>query len=152
MRTLSKAFGRAGVRLGYAVAGSDIISHFLKVKAPYNLGLLAMGSALEVLREARSKKVEIQQIRAERSRVAAALTSLSGVETVYPSEANFLLFRCPQSREVCRQLLGKGIVVRDRSSLPGLEDCIRVTIGTVAENDRFLSELELCSSERRGPR
>ncbi len=152
VRTLSKAFGQAGVRLGYAVAGAEIIAHFLKVKAPYNLGLLAMRSGLEVLREARSKRVEMLQIRAEKVRVAAALTRLSSIETVYPSEANFLLFRCPGSREVCRQLLGKGIVVRDRSSLPGLEDCIRVTIGTLAENDRFLSELEICSPERRGPR
>ena len=142
VRTLSKAFGRAGVRLGYAVAGAEIISLFLKVKAPYNLGLLAMKSGLEVLREARSKRVEIQQIRAEKVRVAGALTRLSSIETVYPSEANFLLFRRPRSGEVCRQLLAKGIVVRDRSSLPGLEDCIRVTIGTMAENDRFLSELE----------
>ena len=151
VRTLSKAFGRAGVRLGYAVAGAEIISLFLKVKAPYNLGLLAMKSGLEVLREARSKRVEIQQIRAERVRVAASLARLSSIETVYPSEANFLLFRCPRSREMCRQLLGKGIVVRDRSSLPGLKDCIRVTIGTMTENDRFLNELEICL-ERRGLR
>ncbi len=148
VRTLSKAFGRAGVRLGYAVAGAEIISHFLKVKAPYNLGLPAMRSGLEVLRDARSKRIEMQQIRAERIRVAGALARLSNIGTVYPSEANFLLFRCPRSREVCRQLLGKGIVVRDRSSLPGLEDCIRVTIGTTDENDRFLSELEICSLER----
>ena len=152
VRTLSKAFGRAGVRLGYAVAGAEIISLFLKVKAPYNLGQLAMKSGVEVLRAARSKRVEMQQIRAERVRVAASLARLSSIETVYPSDANFLLFRCPRSREVCSQLLGKGIVVRDRSSLPGLEGCIRVTIGTMAENDRFLSELELCSPERRGPR
>ncbi len=144
VRTLSKAFGRAGVRLGYAVAGAEIISLFLKVKAPYNLGVLAIKSGLEVLREAPSKRVEMQQIRAEKIRVAASLARLSDIERVYPSEANFLLFRCPQSQEVCRQLLGKGIVLRDRSSLPGLEDCIRVTIGTMTENNRFLNELEIC--------
>ena len=143
VRTLSKAFGRAGVRLGYAVAGAEIISLFLKVKAPYNLGLLAMKSGIEVLRETRSKRVEMLQIRAEKVRVAASLARLSSIETVYPSEANFLLFRCSRSREVCRQLLEKGIVVRDRSSLPGLGDCIRVTIGTMTENDRFLNEVNI---------
>ena len=145
VRTLSKALGRAGIRLGYAVAGAEIISLFLKVKAPYNLGLLAMRSGLEVLRERRSHQFEIREICRERSRVSDRLIRLRSVERVYPSEANFLLFRCPQSREVCDRLLAAGIVVRDRSSLPGLQDCIRVTIGTAAENDRFLSEFESLS-------
>ena len=78
----------------------------------------------------------------ERDRVAAQLRDIPEIEKVFPSQANFLLFRCPQASLVCQRLLEKNIVVRDRSSLRDLEDCIRVSIGTSSENDLFLSELQ----------
>ena len=70
------------------------------------------------------------------------LNQIQAIRDVFPSQANFILFHCTQASQVCKRLLEKGIVVRDRSNLMGLEDCIRVTVGTAAENDVFLNELQ----------
>lgn len=142
MRTFSKALGRAGLRLGYAVASPEIIGYFLKVKAPYNLGAMALEEGLQALGQGETRRRQIRQICRERERLAAALEELPGVARVFPSAANFLLFRCRKgASEICRRLLEKGIVVRDRSTLPGLENCLRVSVGTPPENDLFLREL-----------
>ncbi len=141
LRTLSKAFGRAALRLGYVVASSQVIDHFLKVKAPYNLNALTMENGCQALKQSESWMLNVESIRRERERMASQLSEIPPIAQVFPSQANFLLFRCPQASQVCRRLLEKGIVVRDRSSLPGLEDCIRVSVGTPAENSLFLKEL-----------
>ena len=142
LRTLSKAFGRAGIRLGYAVASPEVVSHFLKVKAPYNLSALTMENGCQVLGESESHLHWVQEIRRERERVAAQLSEMPQIEQVFSSQTNFLLFRSPQASLICDRLLEKQIVVRDRSSLTGLENCIRVSIGTASENDLFLGELQ----------
>ena len=142
LRTLSKAFGRAGIRLGYAVASPEVIGYFLKVKAPYNLSALTMENGCQVLGESENHLHWVQEIRRERERVAAHLSEIPQIEQVFPSQANFLLFRSPLASLICDRLLEKKIVVRDRSSLSGLENCIRVSIGTSSENDLFLGELE----------
>ncbi len=142
LRTLSKAFGRAALRLGYALASGEIISCFLKVKAPYNLNSVTLARGCEALNGTEDRMQQVKAIRKERERVRTRLSGIRGVEEVFPSQANFLLFRCRRACEVCQQLLQKGIVVRDRSSAPLLHDCIRVTIGMPAENDLFLTELE----------
>jgi len=142
LRTLSKAFGQAGLRLGYTVASPQIVDHFLKVKAPYNLNVLTMDQGCQVLGQVESYLACVSEIRKERNRVAAQLRNIPGIEKVFPSQANFLLFRCPQASLVCQRLLEKNIVVRDRSSLRDLENCIRVSIGTSSENDLFLNELQ----------
>jgi histidinol-phosphate aminotransferase len=142
LRTLSKAFGQAGLRLGYTVASPQIVDHFLKVKAPYNLNVLTMEKGCQVLGQVESYLACVSEIRKERNRVAAQLRDIPGIEKVFPSQANFLLFRCPQASLVCQRLLEKNIVVRDRSSLRDLENCIRVSMGTSSENDLFLNELQ----------
>jgi histidinol-phosphate/aromatic aminotransferase/cobyric acid decarboxylase-like protein len=86
--------------------------------------------------------VQVREIRKERKRVADRLEGMQQIKEVFPSQANFLLFRCPEASLVYNQLLKKGIIVRDRSSLANLENCIRVSIGTPRENDLFLSELQ----------
>jgi len=142
LRTLSKAFGQAGMRLGYAVTSPQIVAYFMKVKAPYNMNVLTMEKGCQVLGQVESHLACVSEIRKERDRVAAQLRGIPQIERVFPSQANFLLFRCPQASLVCQRLLGKNIVVRDRSSLRDLEDCIRVSIGTSSENDLFLNELQ----------
>ena len=141
MRTLSKAFGRAALRLGYAVASPLVTSFFLKVKAPYNLSSLVMQKGLEALEGWERHREMWQRIRRERERLSRELDGMAGVGRVFPSQSNFLLFDCPQAGAVCRKLRETGIVVRDRSDLPGLSECIRVSVGTPEENDLFLSEL-----------
>lgn len=142
LRTLSKAFGRAGIRLGYAAASAEIIAHFLKVKAPYNLSSLIMKKGCGVMVEPDRSFAQVREIRKERQRVADRLGGMEQIKEVFPSQANFLLFRCPEASVVYDQLLKKGIIVRDRSSLENLENCIRVSIGTPRENELFLGEIQ----------
>ncbi len=142
LRTFSKAFGRAGVRLGYTVADPELVGYFLKVKAPYNLNAWVMEQGVQALRSTDETVGQIQKILQERTKVSEALEKLEGVTAVFPSQANFLLFRCRAPREICRRLLAEGIIIRDRSTVPGLDGCVRVTIGTAEENQLFLSRLE----------
>ena len=141
LRTLSKAFGRAALRLGYAIASEAIISQFLRVKAPYNLNALTMENGCQVLMKPARSLSLLNQIREERQRLATQLSGLPTILKVLPSQANFLLFCCAGATRICGQLLDRGVVIRDRSRLPGLENAIRVSVGTPAENDRFLKEL-----------
>ena len=142
LRTLSKAFGQAGLRLGYAAASPQIVAQFLRVKAPYNLSALTLEKGCQVLGQVESHLACVSEIRKERDRVAAQLRGIPQIEKVFPSQANFLLFRCPQASLVCQRLMKRNIVVRDRSSLRDLADCIRVSIGISSENDLFLNELQ----------
>jgi len=141
LRTFSKGFGRAAVRLGFAVTSPEIIKLFLKVKTPYNLSALTMHLGCLALADRESREENIRSIRVERERISAELRKLSGVVEVFPSDANFILFRCREASSMVNRLFEKGIVVRDRSSVPGLADCIRVSVGTPAENTLFLEEL-----------
>ncbi|MDE2925874.1 MAG: histidinol-phosphate transaminase [Acidobacteriota bacterium] len=141
MRTLSKAFGRAALRLGYAVASPLVTSFFLKVKAPYNLSSLVMQKGLEALDGWERHRDTWRGIRRERERLARELAAIPGLGRIFPSQSNFLLFDCPGAGSICRKLREAGIVVRDRSDLPGLSECIRVSVGTREENDLFLREL-----------
>jgi len=141
LRTFSKGYGRAAVRLGYAIASPEIISFFLKVKTPYNLSALTMQLGCMALADRESRDANISSLRRERERVRSELTRLDGVFLVYPSDANFILFRCREASAIVNRLFDKGIVVRDRSSVPGLADCIRVSIGLPEENTLFLTEL-----------
>jgi len=142
LRTLSKAYGRAALRFGYAIADPLVISFFMKVKAPYNLNSITMEHACVALADQENKRDEVRRICAERERVVQRLSQMAAVTEVFPSEANFVLFRCRGAAPVVDQLFSQGIVVRDRSSIPGLADCIRITIGTPEENDLLLRELD----------
>lgn len=147
LRTLSKAYGRAALRFGYAIADPLLISFFMKVKAPYNLNSITMEHACVALADQENKRHEVRRICAERERVAERLRRIPAVVEVFPSDANFVLFRCDRAAPVVDQLFSKGIVVRDRSSIAGLADCIRITVGTPEENDLLLNQLNLLLKE-----
>jgi histidinol-phosphate aminotransferase len=150
LRTFSKGYGRAAVRLGYALSSPEIIELFLKVKTPYNLSALTMHLGCLALADRGAREANIKSIRAERERISFELRKVSGVIEVFPSDANFILFRCSEASSVVDRLFEKGIVVRDRSSVPGLADCVRVSVGTPAENTLFLEELQkLVGRERK---
>jgi len=142
MRTFSKALGRAGLRLGYVVASSRLIEFFRRVKMPYNLNSLTQSQGAEVLRTARQPDPAVEKILRERTRLENRLRRIKGVGKVHPSRANFILFECRSAAEIYRKLLLQGIVIRDRSTVPGLENCLRVSVGTRKENDSFLKALE----------
>lgn len=142
MRTFSKAWGLAGVRLGFCAADEEIISYLFKVKAPYNINALTRYAVLKSITNEKKKESAVSAIVNERLHVETELKNISAIKNVYPSDANYLLIRLPQAKEIQKNLAEKGIIIRDRSSQPKLEDCLRITIGTKEENDALLSELK----------
>jgi histidinol-phosphate aminotransferase len=142
LRTLSKAWGLAAIRLGYAIAHPQIISYLMKVKSPYNINILTSTEALKALDNADHVKRSAAAVSAERQRLVRELSMVQFVRKVFPSDANFLLVRCKDARLLHRQLAQRGIMVRDRSSEPKLENCLRISIGTPEQNDLLLNALK----------
>ncbi len=146
-RTFSKAWRLAGARLGYLLAPEWVIDDLRRVRLPYHLDALVQEAGLVALELAEEMTAHVAEISAERDRVATALADL-GVE-VWPSAANFLLFRTPvHGTTLFERLLERGVLVRDFSTAPLLDRCLRVTIGTPAEDDAFLTALSKALKQR----
>ena len=140
MRTLSK-LGLAGLRLGMLIGNPAWTVQFEKLRLPYNVNSLSQAIATHLLRNPAVLEEQAAQIRSERARLAERLAAIPGV-TVYPSEANFLLFRVPQAAEVFEALKRSGILIKKLAGSHALlADCLRVTVGTAAENEAFLVAL-----------
>ena len=140
LQTLSKAWGLAGLRLGLALAQPRIIQLMSRIKYPYNINVLAQRTALEQLRK--PVAAQVAEIVVQRAVVARLLKSLPFVRKVWPSEANFLLVQVDDADALYAHLLQDGIIVRNRSRVPGCEGCLRITIGTPEENRRLKESLE----------
>ena len=140
VRTFSKAWALAGARLGYALASPEIVAELAARQLPGAVSALTQAAGIAALAEPEADRRErIGAICRERDRIAAALDSLPGVET-WPSSANFVLFRCPgDASEVLEACAGAGLLIREMGARPGLEDCLRVTVGEPPANDRFLA-------------
>ncbi len=141
MRTLSKAWGLAGIRLGYAVADRGIVQWLMKVKPPYNINALTASAALRALDNQKRKDEFVRHILVERAWLSEQLAGIPAVRTVFPSETNFLLVRCTDARRIYATLAQQGIIVRDRSMEPKLENCLRVTVGTHEQNVRLIDAM-----------
>ncbi len=137
LQTLSKAWGMAGLRIGLAIGNPEIIGVMRQVKYPYNIGTDTLSLALEMLAH-NDVAAQVAEIASERARVAAALEEAGCVQRVFPSDANFLLVRCSDPRGLYGRLLRAGVIVRDRSGVPLCGGCLRITIGTPAENDKLI--------------
>ena len=136
LQTLSKAYGLAALRLGLAFAHPQIMQLFANVKYPYNINLAGMERAAQLL--TRDVETQIKNIKSERARMAQALEGMQCVKRVYPSDANFLLVKVDDAKNVYNKLINAEVIVRDRSGVKGCEECLRITIGTPEENDRLL--------------
>ncbi|NCI51100.1 histidinol-phosphate transaminase [Sediminibacterium roseum] len=134
LQTLSKAWGLAGLRLGMAFASAGIIGILDKVKPPYNINQATQELVLKALEEVGQVNDMIRILVDMREAMAEVFRSMPTVEKVYPSDANFLLVKIKEARNIYEFLLTKGIVLRDRSNVTLCEDCLRVTIGTEKEN------------------
>lgn len=146
-RTFSKAFALAAARVGYAITSPAIVEDLRRVRLPYHLSALAQTAALVALRHADAALAILDQVKAERDRLVAELTAMDGVE-VFPSEANFVLFRTgAPATAVWKGLLEQDVLVRDVSEGPGLERCLRVSAGTPSEVDAFLDALPIAVKE-----
>lgn len=141
LRTFSKAFSLAAVRLGYVLGSEEVIREFIKVRQPYSVDALSQAVARVVYRNRAKFEPGIQAIIDERSRLLDGLSRIPGVST-YPSDANYLMFRIKDAAKVWEQLYERGVLVRDFSHAPYLENCLRVTVGSREENDRFLQAMK----------
>jgi len=144
LRTLSKAWALAGVRIGSLLANAEVIALLRRIMAPYPLPLPSVDAALLALSGwgQANARAQVEVVRAERRRMQATLPALPGVRAVLPSQANFLAVRFDDAGAAYRRLLAAGIVVRDVRRYPNLGDALRITIGTPAENDRVLAVLQ----------
>ena len=141
LQTLSKAWGLAGLRVGMAFASTAIIEVLQRVKPPYNISQPAQELALKALEEVEQVNDMIRHLVDMRDALAEVLATMPEVETVYPSDANFLLVKIRNARKVYEFLLENGIVVRDRSKVQLCDDCLRITIGTEQENTQLVDAL-----------
>ena len=140
LRTFSKAFALAGLRVGYMLAHPDVLRQIKKVKQPYNMNSFSQAAARVVLEQRELFKQQIADILEQRKEVYQALQGITGV-TVYPSDTNYLLFRTNYDSKVIYQgLLDRGVLIRKLGG-PELPGFLRVSIGTPAENEKFLQEL-----------
>ena len=137
LQTLSKAWGMAGLRIGLAIADPVVVSLMSKVKYPYNINVLAQKMALAKL-DAGAKNKAVAEIVGQRFRLEKELAKCPEVKGIYSSDANFLLVRFDAPDEVYERLLAGGVIVRNRSKVPGCDGCLRITVGIPAENDRLL--------------
>ncbi len=142
LQTLSKAWGLAGLRLGLGFAHPEIISILDKIKSPYNINSISQSIALNKLEDVEIKNNEVNEILLERRKLNAQLKQLKVVMHIYPSEANFLLVKIQNAKQVYLDLIKKGIVLRDRSTVTLCDQCLRITIGTAKENQDLVEELK----------
>jgi histidinol-phosphate aminotransferase len=148
LRTFSKAFCLAGMRVGYLLGHEDVVRELTKVRQPYSVDRFSQQVAASVYRERAAFESGIREIVRQRGIVFDGLKSIPGV-TPFPSEANFILFRTPHAHEVWQELLDRySVLVRDFSGNPRIGDCLRVTVGTEAENARFLEALSEIRARR----
>lgn len=149
LRTFSKAFSLAGLRVGYMLGHQDVIRELMKVRQPYSVDAFAQWVAATVFRERMVFEQSISDILRGRDQITHGLSMMSGVE-VFPSEANFVLFRVEHGPALWRDLLhNHSVLVRDLSRTPGLSDCLRVSVGSTEENESFLEAMESLISSRR---
>ncbi|MFI0545811.1 MAG: histidinol-phosphate transaminase [Brachymonas sp.] len=145
MRTLSK-FGLAGIRLGYLMGAADLVHEVDKVRPPYNSNLLTVETALFALEHEAEFATQAAAIRSEREGLLSALAQLPSVQ-VFPSQANMILLRLPEaaggSAAAFAALKAQGILVKNVAAMhPLLTNCLRLTVGTPAENAKMLAALQ----------
>ncbi|GHV22145.1 histidinol-phosphate aminotransferase [Bacteroidia bacterium] len=143
LQTFSKAWASAGVRLGMAFASEEIIGLFNKVKYPYNINILTQKYASNLLNEYPKIKNWISILLKEREILVKELNKLVCVEKIYPSDANFLLVKTKNANYTYQFLVERGIIVRNRNNVSLCDNCIRITVGTKAENQMLIETLKM---------
>jgi len=142
VQTLSKAYGMAGLRIGMAIASPEWVAALNRIKPPYNLSSLAQETAIKELKRIPWKEIKAEIIQ-ERERLTGFLKSHPLVTEVFPSEANFILFRIPNASGIYNQLIKNGVVVRDRSSQFNCSETLRVSVGSKTENNQFIQIMQI---------
>jgi histidinol-phosphate aminotransferase len=141
-QTLSKAYGLAGIRLGICYASQEIIAILNKIKPPYNLNELTQQKAVERLLKVDEVLKEVSVIVKERSVLMNELKEVSFISKVHPTDCNFVLVQVDDASKRYNQLIAKGIVIRNRTTQPLCENCLRFTVGTTTENKKLMQALK----------
>jgi len=139
VRTLSKAFSLAGLRVGFGLASAGLIELMMRVRPPNSIGTIAAALGAAALDDTAVMRAHVAGVVAERTRLVATLRPM--VQDVRDTETNFLLWKVADPKRVAEALLSRGLIVRDVSGRPGLAGYLRTTVRTPAENDRLLAEL-----------
>jgi histidinol-phosphate aminotransferase len=142
MQTLSKAWGLAGLRVGMAFASEEIIEVMNKVKPPYNVNEASQQLALQALSNVDQVNSWIKETLIQRDKLVLGLKGFDFVVDIYPSDANFILVKTTDANGIYDFLVDKGIIVRNRSKVELCEGCLRITVGTPAENNILLETLQ----------
>ncbi|MDQ7093655.1 histidinol-phosphate transaminase [Desulfosporosinus sp. PR] len=137
LRTFSKAFGMAGLRLGYLLGQAGTIDLINRVRPPFNVNSLSQKAGILALGYLQDYQIQIQTIKDETRKLFEELAKVSGL-TIYPTKANFILFRPKDSDSWARELLKRGFLVRNMGVLPVLGKCLRLSAGLPEENESFL--------------
>lgn len=141
LNTMSKAWGCAALRLGMAFASKEIIDLFNKVKYPYNINLLTQEHALEALKDPFEVDKWVRMLKQERDRMMEAFRLLPICQKVYPTDANFFLAKMDDAQKTYDYLVDRGIIVRNRTRVQLCHNCLRITVGTKAENNELVAAL-----------
>ena len=141
-QTLSKAYGLAGIRLGICYGSTEVISVLNKIKPPYNVNELSQKRALERLTNSDIISTEIASIVKQRADLLEVLLHVNFVEKIYPTEANFILVKVDDANKRYAELIAKGIVIRNRTTQPLCDNCLRLTVGTELENRKLMAVLK----------
>ena len=142
MQTFSKAWGLASLRLGMAFASEEIIRILNKIKPPYNISGLTQDTVLAAITDRPKVDQMIREILNEREFLRGELEMLPFVKKIHPSHANFLLVKIPNATQVYDDLIEEKVIVRNRAKVLLCEDCLRITVGTRAENEVLLKALK----------
>ncbi len=142
LQTLSKAWGLAGLRIGFAYASKEIIHVFNKIKPPYNISEATQQLALQALQNENQAKEKTNILIQQKERLLKEFKQFDFIKQIYPSDANFILLKVNDAKRLYQYLVSKNIVVRNRSSQPLCENSLRVTVGTPEENDTLLNALK----------
>ncbi|HYN03859.1 MAG TPA: histidinol-phosphate transaminase [Vicinamibacteria bacterium] len=148
LRTFSKAMALAGLRVGYLLASPELVREINKARLPYNVNFFSQMAAIAAIEEKDVLATSVRRLVAERERLLARLADVPGVRA-FPSHANFFLLECLSAdpKAVFASMLRRGVLVRDVTSYPMLSRCLRVSVGTEAENDAFLHALGTALTE-----
>lgn len=141
-QTLSKAYGLAGIRLGVCYASEEIIHFLNSIKPPYNVNELTQLKAIERLSHIDEVKNEVVEIIQQRNFVIKELKDISFIKRIYPTDCNFVMVKVDNANKRYNQLIEKGIVVRNRTTQPLCDNCLRFTIGTSIENTKLIKVLK----------
>lgn len=142
IKTFSKAWGMADARLGMLYAHESIIAYMNVIKMPYNVNQHTQNLAIEALNKMNIKNEYVNKLNINRKYLINEMNNSSHIKQIFPTDANFILFKVDDANDLYRYLISKGIVIRNRDKAPLLKGCLRVSVGTQDENEKFIDALK----------